>query len=160
MQGIWREALHRWKFENDRRLWRLFWSLCITPELLERCRTLKIDRVVWIDSGAAGRQVRNYQPCADVALALTRALAAPGGCGPDLRKKRAGQRSAQSYAERFFSVHNSLEFCGAGEARTYLLVEDVFTTGATANEASRVLKKNGAFHVFVISLLLRDGEAC
>ncbi len=37
-----------------------------------------------------------------------------------------------------------------------ILLEDVFTTGATANEAARVLKKGGVNDVTVLSLLFRE----
>jgi predicted amidophosphoribosyltransferase len=33
-----------------------------------------------------------------------------------------------------------------------LLVDDVFTTGATVNECARILKKSGAKQVFVLTL--------
>jgi competence protein ComFC len=157
MRGLWREVVHRWKYENDRRLWRVFWSLCFSAETLDELRNQSFDRIVWIDSGSAGRQLRNYQPCADVGRALALALRPAWGHGADLRKQKSKQQSARAYADRFFSVHNSLEFRGAAGPSKYLLIEDVFTTGATANEAARILKKNGAFHVFVLSLLLRDG---
>lgn len=36
--------------------------------------------------------------------------------------------------------------------KTLLLIDDVFTTGATVNECARVLKKSGAKAVFVLTL--------
>ena len=38
-----------------------------------------------------------------------------------------------------------------------LLVDDVFTTGATVNECARVLKKSGAGEIIVILTLARVG---
>jgi predicted amidophosphoribosyltransferase len=38
------------------------------------------------------------------------------------------------------------------EGKTVLLVDDVFTTGATLNECARILKKNGAQRVNVLTL--------
>lgn len=164
MQGMWREVLHRWKYENDRRLWQIFWSICMDSNCIEELRGRGIERIAWIDSGSAGRQLRNFQPCADMARALATALNVP--CGPHLKKKKRkgqkiqGNQSSQAYVDRFFAIHDSLEYCGPMGSGNWLLIEDVFTTGATANEAARVLKKNGAFHVFVLSLLLRDAYTC
>lgn len=156
MQGGWREVVHRWKFENDRRLWRLLWAICNASPVLAELRAGAIDRIVWIVSGSAGRRTRNYQPCKDIARALAQTLAV--SCGPDLRKRSQKTQSAQSYADRFFMIHDSLEFRGPPGPGNWLLLEDVFTTGATANEAARILKKNGALQVFVLSLFLRDGS--
>ena len=36
--------------------------------------------------------------------------------------------------------------------KNILLVDDVFTTGATVNEAAKMLKKNGAGKVYVFTL--------
>jgi predicted amidophosphoribosyltransferase len=77
--------------------------------------------------------------------------------GPDLRKRARRNQSGRTYADRFYAVHDSLAFVGPARHRRWLLLEDVFTTGATANEAARILKKNGALSVFVLSLLLRPG---
>lgn len=151
----WRRTLHAWKFENDRALWRLF-----APRLLAHAPTLAqpgVDAVFWIDSGVSGRALRFYQPCADPARALAAALAAPARAG--LRKIARDKQSGRSYLDRFRAVAGSLE--AAFPARTTglshcALLEDVFTTGATANEAARILKKNGVATVTVVSLLLRE----
>ena len=37
-----------------------------------------------------------------------------------------------------------------------LLVDDIFTTGATMNEASRILLENGAEKVYLLTLLRGD----
>ncbi len=36
--------------------------------------------------------------------------------------------------------------------KRFLLVDDVFTTGATVNECARVLKKSGAKEIIVLTL--------
>lgn len=39
------------------------------------------------------------------------------------------------------------------KGKSILLIDDVFTTGTTVNECARILKKNGAYKVFVATLL-------
>lgn len=151
----WRRTLHAWKFENDRQLWRLF-----APRLLALAPTLTqlgVEAVFWIDSGASGRELRFYQPCADPARALAAALAVPARAG--LRKIARDKQSGRSYLDRFRAVAGSLEAAFPARAaglRRCAILEDVFTTGATANEAARILKKNGVATVTVVSLLLRE----
>jgi ComF family protein len=47
-----------------------------------------------------------------------------------------------------FSCRNSAEFQG----KKILLIDDIFTTGATANECARILKNAGAARVIALSL--------
>ncbi|MEG2860486.1 MAG: phosphoribosyltransferase family protein, partial [Clostridia bacterium] len=39
-----------------------------------------------------------------------------------------------------------------------LLIDDIFTTGSTVNEISKVLKLNGVDKVFVMTLLTRSSD--
>lgn len=154
----WREVLHCWKFENDRRLFRMF-RTALGDELERELRDFGPERLVYIASGRSARNLRGYQPCADLAqLVGSRLGVARGG---DLVKIDGSLRqSGRGYDERFLGIHNALRYRGSPDiARRILLVEDVFTTGATANEASRTLKKNGAHAVFLLSLFLREEAA-
>jgi ComF family protein len=47
-----------------------------------------------------------------------------------------------------FSINDSSKI----EGKRILLVDDVYTTGATANECAKVLLKSGALHVDVLTL--------
>jgi len=38
------------------------------------------------------------------------------------------------------------------DGKNILLVDDVYTSGATVNECSRILKRNGSKQVFVVTL--------
>ena len=40
----------------------------------------------------------------------------------------------------------------ANKGKKVLIIDDVFTTGATINECSKILLKNGAAKVFVLTL--------
>jgi ComF family protein len=41
------------------------------------------------------------------------------------------------------------------KGKSVLLIDDIFTTGSTADECTRVLKKNGAAYVYVLCLSVR-----
>ena len=65
-------------------------------------------------------------------------------------KHRAGmdERGRRESVEKSFIVKNSRLI----KNEKILLVDDVFTTGATASACARVLKENGASEVFVLTL--------
>ena len=79
--------------------------------------------------------------------------------GVDLKKKPVFKQSQRGYSDRFIQIRNSIEIIPEFKGLTYtnyLLVEDIFTTGATANEVARLLKMNGAKKVILLSMLLRE----
>ena len=163
MQGLWREIVHRWKYENDRRLWRLFWDLepglTTGRERVAELRQAGIDRIVWIDSGSSGRHLRNFQPCADLARSVASILKPVYGAGADLRKGRANSRAPR--ALWIASLPCITRWNSAARAWP-----DVACWSKTSSRPAqpptrprRILKKNGALQVIVFSLLLRDGRA-
>ena len=142
--------LHAWKFGNDRGLYRLF-----LPELQHRLGELhpEIQRFGYIGSGRSRFQVRSYQPCLDICRGLSAGMSL--GFGADVMKRKRGRQSSRGYAGRFFDSKDAFRV-QPPQVESYLLVEDVFTTGASANEAARMLKKSGVAKVYVVSLLMRE----
>ncbi|MBM9577771.1 ComF family protein [Leptospira sp. 201903070] len=73
------------------------------------------------------------------------------------REKQAGK----SYADRFIHARLAFqikeEYKGSLEG-DYLLLDDVFTTGASANELARILLENGARSVRVLTLIRTEGK--
>ena len=72
-----------------------------------------------------------------------------------LQKKEATLPQVNlSGAEREKAVRNAFQYIGNEdlEGKTLLLVDDVYTTGATVNECSRVLMASGAERVHVLTL--------
>lgn len=54
--------------------------------------------------------------------------------------------------ERKVNVKGAFEVHGDVSGKRILIVDDVYTTGATANECSRVMKKSGAADVCILTL--------
>ena len=183
----WKIVTHKWKFRNDRRVFELF--LRRLWEALPIMRDWQVDRLVYIESvrSRLHRNIRTFQPCADLAQQIAHMLGQPRAVGSDLLKisepavdvvdrreqqaddgagfdllptkklkHRMKKQSHQSYRDRFLSIHNSIilkQSAPNPRDKTYLLVEDIYTTGATANEVARRLKLCAAKRVYVISAL-------
>lgn len=59
---------------------------------------------------------------------------------------------------RIENVRGAYEVCGDVKGKRILLIDDVFTTGATMDECSKVLKRAGAAGVFSATASIRDRE--
>ncbi|MBL8022275.1 MAG: ComF family protein [Leptospirales bacterium] len=149
-EGTIRALIHRWKFENERHIVQLF-----LPFLRDALAGLIVDRACVISGGK--RSFRSFFPCNDL-LRVCKLLKIP--FGTDLRKKRIGKNKKQSHrnqAGRYFEIRDSLRVVsGISGVENYVVLDDVFTTGATANEAARILKSAGAKKVHILTLAMRE----
>lgn len=76
-----------------------------------------------------------------------------------LKKSRATPaQSGLSRTQRLKNIHFAFECKGSALGKTILLVDDVLTTGATADEAARVLKESGALRVDLMTLACNPRE--
>ena len=130
--------LARWLFQCGHGIWEQ--ADVIVPVPLHRRRLL--DRR-YNQSGllAASLSRMTGAPWDGLILGRKRNTRSLGGLGPSSRKREVGGAFAidEDRAGR----------CGLDGARV-VLIDDVLTTGATANACARVLKQAGAMHVSVI----------
>lgn len=60
--------------------------------------------------------------------------------------------------ERIINVRGAYKVCKDVKGKCILLVDDVFTTGATMDECAKILKRAGAEKVYCATLSIRDRE--
>jgi ComF family protein len=70
------------------------------------------------------------------------------------------QRNTQPQVElqpsdRFLNVHGAFRVRQVVKGVNFLLIDDVYTTGATVNECARVLKRAGAEKIYVLTFARR-----
>jgi predicted amidophosphoribosyltransferase len=98
-------------------------------------------------------RVRQLERARHPADALAHELAARWGlaCEPLLERTRVTERQARlPLAQRGGNVRNLFATSGETPARV-LLVDDVYTSGSTANAAARALRRGGARRVDVMT---------
>ncbi len=132
--------LARWLFQCGHGIWDQ--ADVIVPVPLHRRRLLNRR---YNQSGllAASLSRMTGVPWDGLILGRKRNTRSLGGLGPSSRKREVGGAFAidKDRAGR----------CGLDGARV-VLIDDVLTTGATANACARVLKQSGAMHVSVITV--------
>lgn len=70
-----------------------------------------------------------------------------------LRKiRKTPRQSSLNYSQRRENLKNSIECKADMSGKTLLFIDDVLTTGSTADECARMLKLNGAKAVYVATL--------
>lgn len=106
---------------------------------------------------------RRYNQAAVMAIALGRSVQKP--CIPDLllRVRATSTQGHKSAKEREQNVKNAFRMnplhAKAAEGKTVMLIDDVYTTGATIKECAKVLKNAGAgsVHVLTLTRAVREG---
>jgi predicted amidophosphoribosyltransferase len=114
----------------------------------ERMAPPHVNAVTFVPSDADRRLERGHNP----AERLARALAASWSleCTPLLVRARGGRQRGSSQIQRRANVRGAFRPTARAPTRV-LLVDDVYTTGATASAAASALRSAGARRVDVIT---------
>jgi ComF family protein len=151
--GVLRDAVLFLKHHGGEGLAELLGELWVQRDA-QRFRDLGADVVLPVPLHWWRRLRRGYNQSAALAGGIARQLRIP--CYPSwLRRLRnTPDQTLQSPAGRRENVRGAFRARPSArlQGRTVLLVDDVFTTGATANEAARALRTAGAARVLVATL--------
>jgi predicted amidophosphoribosyltransferase len=137
-----RRLVHAWKERGLRRL------AVETAELVaERLPPPEVDALTFVPADRTRRLKRGHNPAERLALELAAAWELP--CLPLLERTRGGRQRGSSAAERR-TVRGAFRPTGAAPHRV-VVIDDVYTTGATAAAAATALRKAGARRVEAIA---------
>jgi len=118
-------------------------------------RDLKGDALVPVPIHRSRLCSRGYNQAALLAWELERHLGIP--CREDLvmRIKHTDAQKELGRRERLLNMKDAFRLRRMPrELERIIIVDDIFTTGSTAESLSRVLKEGGASHIFVVTLCL------
>ncbi len=143
-EGALKEMIHYMKFNNKKSAAKVAAGL-----IMERV-DLKIfigaDMIVPAPLSSASSTARGYNQTYEVAKYLSEKTGIP--LMQSVRKiKETPAQNTLDRKERLKNLKGAFETKGAVEGKTIIVVDDVFTTGATINEIARTLKKASAMEV-------------
>jgi predicted amidophosphoribosyltransferase len=139
-----RRIVAAWKERGLRRL--AGWAASIVVEAVERPSALCL---TFVPADPDRGLRRGHHPAEHLALELGAAWQCP--VEPLLVRARGSPRQRElTRAERRRNVATAFRPAGAAPS-SVTLVDDVYTTGATANAAASALRKAGARHVEVVT---------
>ena len=75
---------------------------------------------------------------------------------PLLARRAGGPQKGLHFPQRLANIRGTIALRGSapGVPERVVLIDDIFTSGATADECARVLKRGGAREIHVLTLAL------
>jgi len=149
-----RSIIHSLKFKGLKNIYRIFIPhICSKIQLFSNT----IDIVSFIPMNRKKLIKRGYNQSKLLALAVSKNTGIIFHEVLKEKKNSVSQRNL-NYDERFINVIDRYKTVNnyMFQNKTILLIDDVFTTGATINECSRTLLSSGAAKVFTITVVRSD----
>jgi ComF family protein len=147
-EGTLKAAVNLFKFRRIRRL-------CepLSEKIMEIILP-PVDLVLPVPLHQKRLREREFNQSALIGKHIARRLGAPLSVRSLVRNRHTIPQVGLSAQERRKNIRNAFTVSDMNHVRgkRIMLVDDVFTTGATVRECSRVLRKAGAKEVFVITL--------
>jgi ComF family protein len=144
--------VHRLKYGRQDYLARLMGAFMAEVARQERLEVL-CDRVVWVPLHWRRRLARGYDQAELLAGEVSRRLGLALARRAVVRRRPTAPQAGLSRSSRRQNVAGSFQVTRAKKLRqqTVLLVDDVLTTGATADACSRALAEAGVRRVFALT---------
>ncbi|HTY12752.1 MAG TPA: ComF family protein [Candidatus Omnitrophota bacterium] len=148
-----KKAIHRFKFKKKLELSEPLGRMMV-KYLSRHLNMSGIDLIVPVPLHRNRFTQRGFNQAEVLSHELTRHYGVPTVSGMLFRVKETAPQFDLPRAERFKNVRGAFEVKGKGmlKDRNVLLVDDIYTTGSTVSECTRVLKDGGARNVHVLTL--------
>jgi len=148
--GVAREVIHHFKFNKKKRLVFILGEMAFNAISKQQ---IICDMVTFVPMNPAKKYARGYNQTEIIARYVSLKAGLP--CESVLKESRRMKHQKDlGYHERFyntigrFKVKKPKKVAG----KRILIIDDVFTTGATINECSRVLREAGAGDIFSVTI--------
>lgn len=150
-----RSSLLTYKFNDARYKYRDFAEI-ILAEAARISPFPKVDIICSVPVSKKRRKQRGFDHVAPLAKYISKKSGVPYCKGALLKVKDTPPQSILSFRERQLAVKGAFKLNDAHAVRgkSVLLLDDIYTTGATVSEAAKILKRAGAEYVAVMTLCI------
>lgn len=143
-----RRAVYRMKSEN-RRDYVDFFAEAVAGALKPHLKYWKPDVILSVPMHPSRKRKRGYNQSELLAQRISVLTGIPAEFGLVRCIRKTGAQKNLGRRDRMQNLRGSFQMCKRlTEGMNVLIVDDVYTTGSTVDEMSRILKQNGASHVY------------
>ena len=152
-----KEAIYRLKYEG-RREYADFFGKDLARKLGSEIKGWKADAIIPVPLHKDREKQRGYNQAALIANVLGRELDIPVKDRLIFRKRATLAQKQLNSKERQNNLKNAFKI-GQNDVKlkTVIVVDDIYTTGATMDEVARSLKRAGVKEIYCISLAVGRG---
>ena len=153
-EGIIREKLIQYKFQNQSYLSTFFAKSLQNHEKMSRLLE-KYDIIIPVPMYSKKEKLRGYNQTALIAKEIAKAYQNLIYDGKSLQKiKDTKMQSSLNKKQRKNNIKNAYNLINQQKIKDkkIVLLDDIYTTGATANECSKMLKQAGAKEILVVTI--------
>ena len=152
-EGVMRECVHKFKYNGNLALAAFFADLMI--DFAEKYMDVKrFDCIIPVPLHRIKLRERTFNQAAVLASSFSRRFKLPCINNNLMRVKSGKPQIALSKSGRAKDIEGAFKVKNPFSLRdkSVLLIDDVFTTGSTVNECSKVLKRSGVKYIEVLTL--------
>lgn len=156
-KGPVKQGIYQFKYHNRR-----YYGLYYADELYrcheETIRQWGIDVIIPVPLHRKRKRKRGYNQAEIVARQLGKRMGILVDTRAVVRSKYTTAQKELSHSERKQNVRDAFEVVRMKEkVKNILIIDDIYTTGSTINELSRILRKKGDFRVFFLTISIGQG---
>ncbi len=146
-----RNIIYKFKYDDGKYLAKTL-AHFMAEKLKEEC--WNIDIVIAVPLATKRKKSRGYNQSELLAKEICNLVGLKFESEVVLKIKETSTQTSLGYRKRSENLKDSFEVCDKEKIKrkSVLIVDDVFTTGATTNEIAKQLKVNGAKEVYVLTL--------
>jgi len=153
-ESIIREKIIDYKFNEQTYLYKMFSNIILKDEKI--CRFLKeqYDIIIPVPMHKYKKRLRGYNQTELIAKELSKSLKIPIDIKSFFKTQNTETQSTLSKAKRNENVKGAYQVLSVNniQNKRIILFDDIYTTGSTLNECSKVLKKAGAKSIAALTL--------
>lgn len=152
-----RDAMHNLKYKNAKRNGEFF-GIEMARQLGEWILSLEVETLIPIPLHKKRQRLRGYNQSEVIARALSRQLGIPVVGDVLIRQEDTKPQKELSQKERKINVKNAFKISKNDiQYGKVLLIDDIYTTGATLEAAAQVLRKSGVDDVYCATACIGRG---
>jgi ComF family protein len=149
--GVIKEAIHKFKFEGKKTLSSFLGRFLVEHLKLGEIPVKKIDVVIPLPLSRNRERQRGYNQTELLAKEISAQYPIKMDSRSLIKSKDVAPQFELSRVNRLLNIKGAFS-CSPLTGKNVLLIDDIYTTGATVREASRALKAAGAGDVYVLTL--------